>query len=206
MSSFQDKLAKIKSKESADDSLRDLKQKASAQAAEKAELSSPAKPFLSFLKEFKKTASVLTKGGRTKLKEEKREAEAKKLAPFLRAMAQLEVDVFKSPSEAIVFAKISGVVLDDLSVVLEEGNDGVVISGVCKRPENYIENKEEGKYINQECSWWPFYRQINFNAEINAFGIDARVETGVLILRLPFLKTGENRGIKKKIKINEVKN
>lgn len=123
------------------------------------------------------------------------------LAPGLEGLAELKIDFFKGDSKIIIYATVPGSRLEDIDISLEEENDVLTIKGLAKRPEK--EKGEEGKFIIQECQWGPFFRQINLTAEINVFGIKAKLENGILIIELPILKPGEEKRGIQKIKIEE---
>ena len=120
--------------------------------------------------------------------------------------ARLNVDVYQSPKEVIIFALAAGVDPNDFEVLLDEENDMVTIRGTRKRPDdpNAVkpsEQKEpEGKYIQQECAWDTFYRKIILPAEVDVVQAEAVFKKGVLRIHLPILATTGGR----KLKVTEI--
>ncbi len=122
-------------------------------------------------------------------------------------IVQLDIDIRQTPYEFIVYALVPGVSSKDLDIFLEDQGDVLTIKGTRKRPKNeFFEQEEEKetkqKWLIEECHWGPFYRRIILSQEINAAEIEAKLKNGVLILRLPLLKT---RIGKRKINILEEK-
>jgi HSP20 family protein len=111
---------------------------------------------------------------------------------------QLDVDIFQTSKNIIIFAPIPGVEVDDLDINIENENDVVTIQGKRKMPQIVEENKQP---LRQECHWGQFYRQIILPQEVNIAGIDARFKKGILVLTLPLLRL-QVKG-KKKIEIKD---
>lgn len=147
----------------------------------------------------KKIAAFL---GKT-LKGEDEEAEkAAKEKEIILTSSQLPIDFYKDHSEIVIFAPLPGVDIKDLDISIEGQNDIIKIKAQSQRPK--IEKTEkEGRFALSECKWPVYYREINLNEEINVFGIEAKLTNGVLILRLPILKPGQTRIIKRKIEVKQ---
>lgn len=135
-------------------------------------------------------------------KQEKRE---KKPVGFI----QLDVDVTLTPEEIIIYALVPGVKLEDLDIAIEEDNDIVTIQGKRLHPQaqdgesKKIKDDERNKHLRQELQWGPFYRQIILPQEVNVSGAEAKINKGILTVKLPLLKI-HNDG-KQKIQIAETK-
>jgi HSP20 family molecular chaperone IbpA len=134
--------------------------------------------------------------------EEKRE---KKPVGFI----QLDIDINLSATEIIIYALVPGVKLEDLDIAIEEDNDIVTIQGKRLHPDmpgGETKNADVGdelKFLRQELQWGPFYRQIILPQEVNVAGAQAKINKGVLTIKLPLLKL-HNEG-KQKIKIADNK-
>ena len=119
---------------------------------------------------------------------------------------QLDVDLMMNTEEIIIYAFVSGVKIEDLDIAVEEDNDIVTIQG--KRILQKIDNAasdpkkddDETRYLRQELQWGAFYRQIILPQEVSVNGVEAKLNKGVLIVKLPLLKI-DGKG-KKKININ----
>jgi len=115
---------------------------------------------------------------------------------------QLDVDIFQTPTEIIIYAPIPGVSIEEIDISIENENDVVTIQGKRELPK--LQEEESGqdvskKYLRQECQWGPFYRQIILPQEVNVQEVQAKFKKGVLVLRLPLLRL--QGGGKKKIAV-----
>ena len=112
---------------------------------------------------------------------------------------QLDVDIYQTEREILVYMQFPGADIKDLEISLGNDNDILIVKGKKKIPEEFLpEKKEEGKWLCQEIKWGSFFRQIILPQEIDLSEIQAKLKKGVLFLRLPFL---ENKTSKKKIEI-----
>ncbi len=108
----------------------------------------------------------------------------------LKGVIQLEVDLYQTEKEIIVFAPIPGARPDliDISIVGDE--DVVIISGTTKRPEDLAfnkENKELGTFFTEEITWGDFYRKIILPERVEIRHAEAKMKLGVLVLHLPLI-------------------
>ncbi len=108
----------------------------------------------------------------------------------LKGVTQLEVDLYQTDKEIIVFAPIPGARPDliDISIVGDE--DIVIISGSTKRPEDLAfnkENKELGTFFTEEVVWGDFYRKIILPERVEIRNAEAKMKLGVLVLHLPLI-------------------
>jgi HSP20 family molecular chaperone IbpA len=116
---------------------------------------------------------------------------------------RLDVDVYQDPVKIVVYALAPGVDPDAFDVILDEENDLLSIRGVRKRPEAAPpggDHKDEGKFVQQECSWEPFFRKIVLPLEVDPVKAEAVFKKGVLIITLPILNVTEGR----KLAVQEV--
>jgi len=115
---------------------------------------------------------------------------------------QLDADVIQTKEDFFIIALVPGVKIEDLDIAIEEENDIITIQGKRLKPE--IASGEKSKKsdddgiapIKQELQWGPFYRQIILPQEVNINGVEARLNKGVLVIKLPLLKiegTGKKR-------------
>jgi len=105
---------------------------------------------------------------------------------------ELTVDVYQSGNDLIVRSAIAGVDPEDLDITIE--NDLVIISG--QREQNSTEEKDN--YFFQECYWGRFRREIILPLEVDSSRANAKMEKGVLIIKIPII---EERKKKTKISI-----
>ncbi len=149
----------------------------------------------SFLDKLKKEDSK--KEGRDKVFESLKETAPEKEDGVL----QLDVDIYQTDEEIMIYASMPGVDPDTLDILMEDEADVITIRGEKSRPKVVAAKKEEEKWLVQECEWGSFFRQIILPKEVDASRISAKLQRGVLALRLPFLK-GEEQ--KKKIRISDI--
>jgi len=107
---------------------------------------------------------------------------------------QLDVDIYETSQEIIIFAPMPGATIDDLDISIEDENDVITIQGKKILPN--VETGEKKQLLRQECHWGAFYRQIILPQEINVGEVDAHIKDGILVLRLPLLRVVE-KGKKK---------
>jgi HSP20 family molecular chaperone IbpA len=117
----------------------------------------------------------------------------------------LNIDLYRTPTEIIVFAQLPGVDMEDLMVFAEKENDVIVIRAKQKRPEGFADFSKAsgGKFIQEECAWGSLYRQITLPEEVDILESWAKLDKGVLILKLPLLRVRKSSDEKKQIKIIE---
>ncbi len=150
---------------------------------------------MSFLDKLK----VKVEEGQKQSSNEVKTSEAKKSSGFM----QLDVDIYQTPTEVIIYAPIAGVDTKDIDISIENENDVVTIQGKRETPKLAEEENEivSKKYLRQECQWGPFYRQIILPQEINVQEVKAKFKKGVLVLRLPVLRL--QGGGRKKISLGD---
>lgn len=142
-----------------------------------------------------------------KLKKEEGKKEVKKRITqrekreIPEGVLQLNVDIYQTSSEIIIYAPMAGVDIENLDVVMEEENDVITIRGGKERPELPGRSEKE-KWLVQECEWGSFFRQIILPKEVDSSKITARFKRGVLVLNLPFLVEKEEK--KKKLKVADI--
>lgn len=109
-------------------------------------------------------------------------------------MIPLNVDLYQTDDEIVIYASLPGVSLEDVHVFIRGNNDTVVVLADSRRPENlvYESEKPKGKYLAEDIIWGRYYRKIILPVEISVSGVEARLKNGILILRLPFLEANNN--------------
>jgi len=143
----------------------------------------------SFLEKLKKEDKK-PQGGNNKLFESLKETAAERPDGVL----QLDVDIYQTNEEIMIYASMAGVDPDTLDILMEDEADVITIRGEKSRPRvGAAAKKEEEKWLVQECEWGSFFRQIILPQEVDASRISAKLQRGVLALRLPFLKGEEHR-------------
>ncbi len=106
---------------------------------------------------------------------------------------QLDVDICQTNTEIIIYAQAHGLDVKDVNVYIEGNADTVVIEGVRRRPEilEITNLKSGGDFFTEECLWGDFYRCVILPQPINIEHASAEINHGVLILKLPLLKSKE---------------
>jgi HSP20 family protein len=122
----------------------------------------------------------------------------------LENITQLDVDLYQTPNEIIIYAPIAGASLEKIHVSIEGDNDTVIIQGEKHRPEEYAHKSggasSDGQFFSEEVSWGEFYRKIILPDEIDVGNAEANTKDGVLLLRLPLLKESSQKKVQLKIK------
>ena len=79
----------------------------------------------------------------------------------------------------------------------------MVIRAKKKRPEGFIDPSKDGvgKFVQEECRWGSLYRQITLPEEVDILESWAKLDKGVLILKLQLLRIRKTSNEKKQIKI-----
>ncbi|MBU2544993.1 Hsp20/alpha crystallin family protein [Patescibacteria group bacterium] len=95
---------------------------------------------------------------------------------------ELTVDVFQKDKELIVQSAIAGIEPEDLDIAIED--DLLIIKG--KRERRFTEEKEN--YFFQECYWGRFKREILLPVEVDSSRINAKLEKGILTIKIPIIK------------------
>jgi HSP20 family molecular chaperone IbpA len=108
---------------------------------------------------------------------------------------QLDVDIYQTAEEIVIFALMPGVEIQALDITIENENDVITIQGKRDQPITG-HGEDEIKYLRHELQWGQFYRQIILPQEINVSEVEAKLNKGILILRLPLLRL-QTKGKKK---------
>ena len=121
-----------------------------------------------------------------------KEEEAKKTSgeDRLKGVTQLDVDLYQTDEEIIVFAPIPGARPDLIDISIMGDEDVVVVSGTTKRPEDLAfnkENRELGTFFTEEVTWGDFYRKIILPERVDISSAEAKMKLGVLVLHLPLI-------------------
>ena len=134
------------------------------------------------------SASKEASAGREKKKK------TRKKAPDLfddGPIGELTVDVYTVGNELVIRSAIAGVESEDLDIIIED--DLVVIKG--NRESKVTE--EASDYFFSECHWGSFKREIVLPLEVDSSRAKAKLEKGILIIRMPIIK----KEIKTKVSI-----
>lgn len=117
-------------------------------------------------------------------------------------IAQLDVDVYQTEKEVVIYAQAGGVSLSDVDVSVEGEADIVLIEGKRTRPEHIVfaEEKPEGTYFATECVWGDFYRRIILPESVDITKAEAKIKNGVLALVLPLMSSSEKEKLKLRLK------
>lgn len=131
-----------------------------------------------------------------------KDGEAAGAAEPPKGVVQLDVDVFQSHNEIVIFAPAAGAEADSIDVSIEGDNDVITIRGTRLRPEKAAFSRDtppEGSYFSEEAVWGEFYRQIILPEAVDVTRTEAKLKAGVLILTLPLLREVEHKKVKMKV-------
>jgi HSP20 family protein len=92
---------------------------------------------------------------------------------------ELVVDVYETNSAFVVLAAIAGVQIKDIDISLEK--EMMIIKGNRCDPHEHPDKK----YFYQECYWGPFSRKIILPENIKIDDADAKMDKGVLTIKIP---------------------
>ncbi len=98
----------------------------------------------------------------------------------------LDVNVREEDDAFILFAMVPGLKAEDVNIQVLD--DVVRIEGEHK--------KEEAEYLMQELPTGSFHRTLRLPAALDAEQVDAKIDDGVLTLRLPKAESAKPKKIK----------
>jgi HSP20 family molecular chaperone IbpA len=116
------------------------------------------------------------------------EALAKRETWFEEPAGQLAIDVFQTEQDLIIQTAIAGIKPGNLEVTVER--DIIAIRGIRQKP-----SADEGEYFTKECYWGPFAREIIVPVEIDPDRVEAIMQEGILIVRMPKILREKKRVI-----------
>ncbi len=100
------------------------------------------------------------------------------------------IDLSETDSEIVVRAAVPGLKPEDLEVSVDDGLLTI-------RGETREEKKEEGaRYYYRELRWGRFERSVRLPAPVDAGRAEAKLEHGILTIRLPKAQPSARRTIK----------
>lgn len=102
----------------------------------------------------------------------------------------LTVDVFRQDGDIVIQSTIAGASPENMDISIL--NDMITIKGE-RHPGEKIRSSD---YYYQELYWGPFSRSIILPEEVDPDGADARMEKGILTIRLPTLQKAKTRKLK----------
>jgi len=109
--------------------------------------------------------------------------------PFSEQEVMVPIDVKAEDDDFIITAMVPGLKPEDLNVQII--NESVTLSG-----ELAVNNDEKANYIHKECPCGKFHRTITLPSTLNASKADAKVENGILTLRVPKAEEAKPKTIK----------
>lgn len=114
--------------------------------------------------------------------------------PWLTARdeGELAVDVYETTNAIFVKTAIAGVKPEDLHLALTA--DMLTIRGARHDEQP---DKEDRRYLSQECHWGTFSRTIILPGEVNTVKAEATFKSGLLVIKLPRAK--KETGIKVRV-------
>ncbi len=108
--------------------------------------------------------------------------------------AQLDVDIYETPTKYYIVTPIAGVDIKTLDISVGDENDVLVIQGKKMSPIQKIQATEKNLVQHhQECQWGDFYRQIILPQEVAPEKIEAYEERGMLVVSLPLLRLAKSK-------------
>jgi HSP20 family molecular chaperone IbpA len=120
----------------------------------------------------------------------------------LKGIAQLDIDLYQTDAQIIVYALVGGASMEDLTIAIEGDNDIVTIQGNRERPEHlaYVDGAlPEGTYFTEEVDWGKFYRKIILPEPIDIAHAQAQIRHGVLVVKLPIHGAESKSKVKLKV-------
>jgi len=100
------------------------------------------------------------------------------------------IDLSETDNEVVVRAAVPGLKPEDLEIAIDD-------SLLTIRGETREEKKEEGaKYHYRELRWGRFERSVRLPAPVNESRAEARLEHGILTIKLPKVQPSPRRTIK----------
>ena len=118
-----------------------------------------------------------------KLKKEKNQNINFSLESLNQEGGELAIDLYQTENELVVRAPIGGIRSEDLEITIE--GDVINISGKREEPK---EEEEKIEYFTKECYFGPFSRRIISPVEIDGSKAKAKIEEGILMIRIPKIK------------------
>lgn len=120
----------------------------------------------------------------------------------------LDVDLYQAEGRMVLFCMMSGVLLDECELTIDEESSTLVIHATQKRPElpagtaKKVEGAppEKGRYVKSEIKWKQLYRKVYLPTTFDGSSAEAYVEKGVLVVLLPSKQPGTG----KKLTIREI--
>jgi len=100
---------------------------------------------------------------------------------------KLTIDLYKVGEELVIQSTIAGVKPEDLEITIQ--GDIVTIKGVRIKPDE----EPSKSYYYQECYWGPFSRQIVLPEEVDPSRMEASLQEGILIIRIPRIEKEKKR-------------
>ncbi|ELZ01101.1 heat shock protein Hsp20 [Natrialba chahannaoensis JCM 10990] len=93
------------------------------------------------------------------------------------------LDIADEDEEFVVTVDVPGYETDDLDIRLS--GELLTIEGERKRAEGHDDEEDRGVYIRREREVQSFSRKVTLPAAVDADGIDATINNGILTIRLP---------------------
>lgn len=149
---------------------------------------------MSFLQKLKGKGAVSLGGEKLSAQEEEK---------ISAGAIQLDVDIYQTDSEIVIYAPVAGANVEEIDVSIEGDNDVITIKGKRIRPEEDARSKKDGKYFLEECRWGDFFRQIILPEQIKSSNAEAKVKNGVLTLKFPLHSADEKKIKMKVVRIDE---
>lgn len=104
----------------------------------------------------------------------------------LNDKVKIPVDIYHNDEYLTILAPVAGVEIEDIDLNVVE--DKLVISG--KRV--MIEEVQKEQYLNKECFWGDFVREIILPDKIDLESINARFKKNMLIIKIAKIKNSED--------------
>jgi HSP20 family protein len=105
------------------------------------------------------------------------------------APLQLPVDVVATENEYIIHAVVPGLKPEDVNIEINDKT--LIIQGETKVPEY-----DQGQYLLDEICYGKFARTLSIDADLDGSKAEAKVENGMLTLRIPRAESAKPKVVK----------
>lgn len=109
--------------------------------------------------------------------------------PMPKAAAFPPLNLWEDDDNLYIEAEIPGLKAEDIDVSVAEG-DQLVIAGLRKPCA-----PESGTWLRQECGYGRFTRTVTLPSDVDAEGVEANYEAGILTITLPKMEQAKPKRI-----------
>jgi HSP20 family protein len=99
------------------------------------------------------------------------------------SIPQLTIDMYRKNDIIFIVSTVAGVALSDLDISVDK--NVLYIRGIRRRPYNEADVQSE----ISECFWGEFYREVPIEDPVNPEQIEATLNGGLLVIKIPVIKS-----------------